>query len=47
VAARRLRARVAEVAEDRILSRVAGELEAHGALCSALAVARGERQRRQ
>jgi putative protein kinase ArgK-like GTPase of G3E family len=47
VAARRLRARVAEVAEDGILSRVAGELEAHGALCSALAVARGERQRRQ
>ena len=45
--ARRLRARVAEVAEDGILARVAGELEAHGALCSALAVARGERQRRQ
>jgi hypothetical protein len=46
VAARRLRDRVSGVAEDGILAPVAAELDAHGALCGALAVARGERQRR-
>ena len=41
-----LRGRVEEVAEAGILAPVDAELEAHGALCAALAVARGERQRR-
>jgi len=46
VAARRLRERVSEVAEEGILVPVAAELEAHGALCASLALARGEPQRR-
>jgi hypothetical protein len=46
VAARRLRERVSGVAEEGILAPVAAELDAFGALCSAVAVARGERQRR-
>ena len=40
-----MRERVSEVAEEGILVPVAAELEAVRALCSALAVARGERQR--
>ncbi|MEA2319230.1 MAG: hypothetical protein QOD44_3419 [Solirubrobacteraceae bacterium] len=46
-AARRLRDGVSDVAEVGILAPVAAELEAFRALCSALAEARGERQRRQ
>jgi predicted GTPase len=46
VAARRLRERVSGVAEEGILAPVAAELDAFGALCGAVAVARGERQRR-
>ena len=46
-AARALRRGVEEVAEAGILAPVVAELEVFGALCSAVAVARGERQRRQ
>jgi len=46
-AGRRLRASVSEVAEEGILAPVAGELDVFGSLCGALAVARGERQRRR
>jgi hypothetical protein len=45
-AARALRGGVEEVAEDGILAPVDAELEAFGRLCAAVAVARGERQRR-